>query len=432
MKRAQIGLIGFGTVGSGVYNLLTHNAGIIRERTGIDVSLKTICDLRTDVVERLTQGVTVTGDWKTVVQDPSIDIVVELIGGIEPAKTIILEAMRRGKSVITANKKLLAEEGSEIFEASMKGPVKLGFEASVGGGMPCIMALRYGLVGNRIRTVMGILNGTTNYILSRMEDDSLSFHDALKDAQQRGFAEADPTFDIEGYDTGHKISLLSMLAFNRRIDYRRLTIEGITKIQRMDISYAAEMGYRIKLLGIAKAAGDSIDIRVHPTMLPYKHPLATVRDEFNAVLFDGDMTDPVILYGKGAGSNPTASAVVSDVVQIVEKMNAESLTLPPAGAVTYLPPEERVSRYYLRIHTEDRPGILSKISGILGDYEISISSVIQKEVDSLHVPLIIMTHASTEDGMLRAVRDMKECSFVHEDMMLIRVEDSQDHQGVRP
>jgi homoserine dehydrogenase len=428
MKRAQIGLIGFGTVGSGVYNLLTHNAGIIRERTGIDITLKTICDLRTDVVERLTQGVTVTNDWKKLVEDPSIDIIVELIGGIEPAKTIILEAMKRGKSVITANKKLLAEEGSGIFEAAMKGPVKLGFEASVGGGMPCIMALRYGLVGNRIRSVMGILNGTTNYILSRMEDGNLSFHDALKDAQHRGFAETDPTFDIEGYDTGHKISLLSMLAFNRRIDYRRLTIEGITKIQRMDIDYAAEMGYRIKLLGIAKAAGDRIDVRVHPTMLPYKHPLASVRDEFNAVLFDGDMTDPVILFGKGAGSNPTASAVVSDVVQIVEKMNAESLTLPPAGDVAYLPSGERISRYYLRVHTEDRPGILSRISGILGEHNISIASVIQKEVDSIHVPLIIMTHTSTEDGMLQAVRDIQSLDFVHDDVMIIRVEDSQEQQ----
>ncbi len=429
MKRAQIGLIGFGTVGNGVYNLLKHNAEIVRERTGIDVKIKTICDLRTDVVERITDGAAVTSDWKTVVEDPAIDIVIELIGGIEPAKSIILEALRRGKSVVTANKKLLAEDGTEIFETAARGPATLGFEASVGGGIPCVMALRYGLVGNRVRSVMGILNGTTNYILSRMEDGELSFQEALKDAQSRGFAEADPTFDIEGYDTGHKITLLSMLAFNRSIDYRSLTIEGITKISRIDISYAAEMGYKIRLLGIAKVLGDRIDIRVHPTMLPEKHPLAAVRNEFNAVLYDGDMTDPVILYGKGAGGSPTASAVVSDVVQIMEKGGGMAPVPLISGAVKYLPADERVSRYYLRIHTEDRSGILSKISGTLGAHDISISSVIQKEVDSIHVPLIIMTHKAKEEGMIKAVEEMKNFEFVKNHIMMIRVEDSQNGQG---
>ena len=299
----------------------------------------------------------------------------------------------------------------------------IGFEASVGGGIPCIQALRYGLVGNRIRSVTGILNGTTNYILSMMDEENLSFKEALKDAQKKGFAEVDPTFDIEGYDAGHKISLLAMLAYNKKVDFSTIPIDGITKINKVDITYAKNMGYVIKLLGIAKYVDGAIDIRVHPTMLHQKHPLASVRDEYNAVMFDGDMTDPVILYGKGAGSNPTASAIISDIVRIADKEENSKYLMKIDEEAQCLAPGERLSRYYIRIQTEDRPGILSKISGCLGDHTISISSVLQKESHEQYVPLIIMTHKAKEDSVSLAVKEIENFSFVKDEVIIIRVED---------
>lgn len=422
-KVVNVGLIGFGTVGGGVYNLLQHNHDIILSRSDIDIRLKTICDLDTAKVLSQTTGVAVTSDYNDIINDGEIGIVVELIGGFEPAKSIIMETLRRKKHVVTANKKLLAERGDDIFALSHRSTCKLGFEASVGGGIPCVMALRSGLIGNRVKSVMGILNGTTNYILTRMQDEGLSFDDALKDAQRRGFAEADPTFDIEGYDAGHKIAILSMLAYNKRIDYSAISIEGITGIGELDIAYAREMGYVIKLLGISKHAGGSVDIRVHPTMLPLTHPLASVRNEFNAIMFNNDMTGPVTLYGRGAGANPTASAVVSDIVQIAKKEHVEDSAIRISGDAVYVSPEGRLSRYYLRVHTEDSPGILAAIAGVLAKYKISIASVIQKESDKSHVPLVIMTHEAYEAGMLDAVREMNNFSFVNGTVRLIRVED---------
>lgn len=424
IKRVNVGLIGFGTVGSGFYELLKSNGELLRERTGIDVHLKVVCDLRTDEVRKQVSGVGVTEDWNAVVADKEIDSVVELIGGIEPAKNIILESLRAGKHVITANKKLLAEAGDDIFELANSSTAKLGFEASVGGGIPCVLALQRGLIANRVSTVMGILNGTSNYILTKMEDEDLSFERALKDAQEKGFAEADPTYDIEGYDAGHKILILSMLAFNRKIDYGSISIEGITGISELDIRYAMEMGYRIKLLGISKCIDDAIDIRVHPTMLPLKHPLAAVRDEFNAIMFDNDMTGSVILHGKGAGSRPTASAVVSDVIHIAQNECVDEPAVTLSGSAHYILPEKRISRYYMRLHTEDRPGILSKISGVLGSHEISIASVIQKEVNAPSVPLVIMTHEAVEDGVLQSVSEINDFSFIDGKVTLIRVEDT--------
>jgi homoserine dehydrogenase len=423
-KRINLGLIGFGTVGSGVYELLKRNSELVKERSGIDLRVKVICDLRVEEIKRGIRGVDITDSWKSVVDDDSIDSVIELIGGIEPAKSIILNSLSSGKNVITANKKLLAEEGDEIFQLANRVSAKLGFEAAVGGGIPCILSLKSGLIANRIKTVMGILNGTTNYILTKMEDENISFEAALKDAQERGFAEADPSFDIEGFDAAHKISILSMLAFNKRIDYNSISIEGITGINELDIRYAREMGYIIKLLGISKHINDGIDIRVHPTMLPLKHPLASVRNELNAVMFDSDMTGSVILYGKGAGGHPTASAVVSDVVHIAQKKKVEERPIVISGDAKYILPDKRISRYYMRLHTEDRAGILSKISGVLGKNDISIASVIQKEINEPYVPLVIMTHEAVEDGVIQSVKEINDFDFIDGKITLIRVEDS--------
>ncbi len=421
MKMVNIGLVGFGTVGSGLYHLIAQNGALMGARAGLDVRIRTVCDLDTDRVKSATTGVTVTKDYREILANPEIDVVVELIGGIEPAKTIILEALRAGKHAVTANKKLLAEAGDEIFALAAKGPARLGFEAAVGGGIPCILALRQGLVGNRVQSVMGILNGTTNYILTRMREEHLSFETALADAQRKGFAEADPTFDIEGYDAGHKISILAMLAYGKKIDYRSLSIEGITKINALDMEYAREMGYVIKLLGIAKLVDGNVDIRVHPTMLPLRHPLASVQNEFNAVMFTSDMTGPVTLHGKGAGSHPTASAVASDIVEIARGSGGDPIRFPESA--DYVKPEDRLSRYYMRVHTEDKPGILSSIAGVLANHAISIASVIQKESETKHVPLIIMTHRVVESGMLQAAREIGAFEFVEGGATLIRVED---------
>ncbi len=428
MKSINAGLIGFGTIGSGVYHVLNENSELIKKRTGIDIRIKKICDLRIDILKKKLKDIEITDKWEEVVKDNEIDIIIELIGGIEPAKTIIIKAMENGKSVVTANKKLLAEKGADIFKTAGTSGARLGFEASVGGGIPCILSLRTGLVANRIRSIMGILNGTTNYILTGMKEQGLSFEEVLKDAQEKGFAEADPTFDVEGYDAGHKIALLSMLSYNKNVDFRSIPIEGITKISSLDIEYAHEMGYTIKLLGIAKMIGGKLDIRVHPAMISEKHPLASVRSEYNAVLFDGDMTDPVLLYGKGAGSNPTASAVISDVVQIAENRETKDMSLSITDEARYTDPADRISRYYVRIHTRDKPGILSKISGVFGKYDISIASVMQKESDSDYVPLVIMTHAAPEDKITLAGSEINSFDFVNGDLIMIRVEDS-DYSG---
>lgn len=421
MKNVNIGLIGFGTVGSGVYHLLKENSEIISKRSSVNLKIKTVCDLSMDTIKKNAPDVVATSRWQDITSDPEIDVVVELIGGIEPAKSIILEAMKNGKSVVSANKKLIAETKGDVFDAAEKAGVSFGFEASVCGGIPCILSLKKGLVGNRVKSVTGILNGTTNYILSKMEDESISFAEALALAQSKGFAEADPTFDIEGYDAGHKISILSMISFNKRIDYKSIMAEGITKISAIDISNAREMGYVIKLLGIAKSTDGGIDVRVHPAMISRKHPLASVRNEFNAVMFDCDMTGPVILYGRGAGSNPTASAVVSDIVMIAGG-NIEAPVIME-GEARLVESGKRKMRYYLRIQTEDRPGILSKITGVLGKNNISIASVVQKEEHEDYVPLIIITHEAMEDGIRKSISEIEGFDFVNGNIITIRIED---------
>jgi len=421
MKSVKIGLIGFGTVGRGVYELLQQNFNLIAEKIGVEINIVKICDVNAPSTP---SEIPFTNNWQEITDDPQIDTVVELIGGIDPSKNIILSSLKNKKNVVTANKKLLAELGDEIFELAYKNKLKLGFEAAIGGGIPCLLALRTGLVANNISLIMGILNGTTNYILTKMEDDMLSFEKALQQAQEKGFAEADPTFDIEGFDAGHKISLLAMMTYGKKIDYKHIPIEGITKISSIDINYAHDMGYTIKLLGIARREGDEIDIRVHPAMMPLKHPLASVRNEFNAIMYHGDMTDSIVLTGKGAGSMPTASAVISDIVQIVQSSDDSFMNVKLNGDAKLIDKSKLSCRYYLRISTLDRSGILSSISGVFGKHNISIASVIQKETEEELIPLIILTHDANEADIIEAKNEIEAFDFVKENITLIRIEDS--------
>ncbi len=418
--KINIGLIGYGTVGSGVYKLLSKNAETIQTRTGLKLRVKTICDLNVERVKAEVSDCEITDSWESVTSDGEIDIVVELIGGNSPAMEIIVSALRNGKNVVTANKKLLAERNEDIMSALLETGQSIGYEAAIGGGIPCVLALKKGLVGNRIKSILGILNGTTNYILTKMEEQGITFEEALRDSQEKGFAEADPTFDVEGIDAGHKIALLAILAYGEALDFAHIPIEGITHISPEDMGYAKDMGYVIKLLGIARKVNGSLDVRVHPTMIPLDHPLASVRHEFNSVMFDGDMTDAIVLNGKGAGSFPTASAVVSDIVQLANRsIRAGEIS----GHATMMLPEDRNSRYYLRIHTEDNMGMLSKISGILGEHDISIASVIQKETTQKIVPLIIFTHFAIEKNILTCIKKIENFDCVHDNVVCIRVED---------
>ncbi len=430
-QQVTIGLIGFGTVGGGLFELLQKNASLISERTSIRLVITTVCDKRVDyVTSRVPSDVRVTDDWKTVISDPAIDTVVELIGGIEPAKSIIHAALSAGKNVVTANKKLLAESGEELLALADHSTAKLAFEAAVGGGIPCLEALKNGLVGNKLSCVMGILNGTTNYILTKMEQEGLSFDLALNQAQQMGFAEADPTFDIEGYDAGHKICLLAMIAFNKRVNYRDIGIEGITRLTADDFRFARSLGYAIKLLGIArKTESGAIDVRVHPTMIPLDHQLAEVDHEFNAVLYEGDMSGPVLLYGRGAGALPTASAVVSDIVQMAVKSEVPESAISLSGKATLLHPHKRMLRYYFRLHTEDRPGILEKIAGTFAQNNISIASMEQpntKNVKDAPVTIFFLTHNALEEGVVKSVEKINAYDFVKEPVLFIRVEDNEN------
>lgn len=422
-KVVKIGLVGLGTVGSSVAHLLKHNREVIFRKTGIDLKLVIACDIRENAIGEKNPDITYTKDWRDLIVQPEINTVVELIGGTDPAYSIIIEALRAGKNVVTANKKLLAEKGRSIFDIAATSGKTIGFEASVGGGIPCIRALNEGLAGNRILSIAGILNGTTNYILTRMEEENKSFSDALLDAQNKGFAEADPTFDIEGFDAAHKICVISTLAYGKWIDFSAISIQGIAQISPIDIHFAKEMGYAIKLLGISKIAGDEIDIRVHPAMIHQSHPLASVHNENNAITINGDMTGAVTLHGKGAGGFPTASAVVSDLIQIARG----NISLPQTSTFSeakYLSSERRITRYYMRLRTIDRPGILAKISGAFGKHDVSISSVIQKESNSEYVPLLFMTHQAVENNILAAIDEINGFEFVDGKATLIPVEDS--------
>ena len=431
MSDVRIGLLGLGTVGAGVVKLLDSRRALLEERSGCRLTLAGVADLD---VTTPREGVDLstlplTSDAHRLLDDPSIHVIVELIGGLEPARTFILKALAAGKHVVTANKALLAHHGPELYEEARRRSVHLAFEAAVAGGIPLIRAVKDGLVANRILSVFGILNGTCNYILTKMTDEGLDFGMVLKEAQAHGYAEADPTFDIEGNDTAHKLQILVALAFRTFVDLKHIHTEGITRVTAQDIGYARELGYRIKLLAIAKAGAAGLEARVHPTMIAAGSPLAAVSGVFNAVFVTGDAVGDLMFYGRGAGQLPTASAVWSDAVEIARRIAhgvaATGLELPSAGAsaLTVQPMETVRTCYYLRVMAQDRPGVLSKVTGILGNHDISIASVIQKgRATAEAVPVVLMTHEARERDMRAALSEIDRLPDVPLPTTMIRVE----------
>jgi homoserine dehydrogenase len=430
MKEIKIGLIGFGTVGAGVVRILGENAPLIAQRLGGEIRLHKIVDidLKRDRGVKVSKEI-LTTDAEAVLTDPQIAICIELVGGIEPARTFIMKAMEGGKHVVTANKALLALHGAELFAAAQANGVRIGFEASVGGGIPIIRSLREGLVANRIISIFGILNGTSNYILTRMTQEGKGFREILKDAQRLGYAEADPSLDVEGMDAAHKLAILAMLAFGIKVDLNDIYVEGIEHITPLDIQFSSEFGYRIKLLAIGKGDGNKVELRVHPTMLPAHHLLSTVEGVYNAIYLSGDAVGPTMFYGQGAGGGPPGRAGVSDLVDlcgdIIHGVTGGDSLAPfwssKGGIIKAM--EEVITPYYLRFTAVDRPGVLSRISGILGDHEISIASVIQKgrRVKGA-VPIVMMTHEAMERNIQQALQAIDGLDIIQAKTTLIRVE----------
>ena len=432
MRDIGVGLIGMGTVGAGVIQILTENADEIERRLGARIRLVQVADkdIETD------RGVPVdreilTTDVGRVLDNPQIQIVVELIGGYEPAKSFLRRAIANGKHVVTANKALLAVHGDEIFGAARQKGVDICFEASVCGGIPILRAVREGMAANRIHALLGILNGTTNYILTEMKERGETFERVLREAQRLGYAEADPTFDVEGIDAAHKLTLLSTMAFGCRVPFHSVYTEGISQITPQDIQYAMDFGYHVKLLAVAKYDGKRVEVRVHPTMIPSDHLLAGVRGVFNAVYVDADFLGPTLYYGQGAGRRATASAVVGDIVELGRSvLLGISGRVPPRAYreealkdAQIKPVEEVVSQYYLRFTAIDKPGVLSKISGILGEYGISIESVVQKGRDAGQaVPLVFMTHEAREADVRQALGEIDTLRVTLGPPALIRIE----------
>ncbi|HSO45991.1 MAG TPA: homoserine dehydrogenase [Rhodoferax sp.] len=451
MKPIQVGLLGIGVVGSGTFNVLKRNQEEIRRRAGRGIEITMVADLNVARAQELVgPDVTVVNDARAVIANPDIDIVIELIGGYGIAKTLVLEAIAAGKHVVTANKALLAVHGTEIFAAASAKGVMVAFEAAVAGGIPIIKALREGLTANRIQWIAGIINGTTNFILSEMRDKGLDFAVVLKQAQALGYAEADPTFDIEGIDAAHKVTLMSAIAFGIPVQFDKAYIEGITKLGAADIKYAEQLGYRIKLLGIAKRREpdatnptEGIELRVHPCLIPAKRLIANVEGAMNAVVVQGDAVGTTLYYGKGAGSEPTASAVIADLVDITRlhtadpKQRVPHLAFQPNAMsdLPVLPMGEVVTSYYLRLRVADETGVLAKVTGILAQAGISIDAVLQREADEIsteaaegqpQVPqtdVIILTHDCMEARMNAAIAQMQALPTVLEPITRIRKEE---------
>ncbi|MGA2402226.1 MAG: homoserine dehydrogenase [Syntrophobacteraceae bacterium] len=433
MGKIGVGLVGWGTVGCGVVQVLRENAGVIESRLGVPLELRRVADL--DLVRQRPVAVpseALTTNVDDILQDPDIQIVIELIGGLKVAKTVISRALESGKHVVTANKALLAHDGNELFELALAKGLSIGFEASVAGGIPLIKSLREGLASNRINTIFGILNGTANYILTRMTEDKLSFADALKEAQALGYAEADPTLDIEGIDTAHKLAIASAIAFGTPIQFDRIHIEGISGIDPLDIQYAEEFGYQLKLLAIARNKDGRLEMRVHPTLIARNHVLASVKGAYNAVHIEGNAVGDVMFYGMGAGMMPTGSAVVSDIIDVARDiLNKTPGRIP---ALAFLPdrlqkmeikPVADVSTsYYFRFLVLDMPGVLSKISGILGKHQISIAAVIQKGRHANWVPLVMITHEALESNVRKALDEIDNLDVVFAPTALIRIENN--------
>jgi homoserine dehydrogenase len=430
-QRISVGIVGLGTVGTGTLRILRQNADLIRQRLGVPVEVVKIAvrDIHRD------RGLPVDASLLTdkvleVAEDPNIDIVVELIGGYEPAKELILTAIARGKHVVTANKALLAVHGAEIHAAARRAGVTIGFEGAVAGGVPVIKTVKEALAANRVLSIYGIINGTSNYILTKMTEEDRSFPDVLGEAQRAGYAEADPTFDVGGIDTAHKLAILVNLAFGMNIGIDDVFTEGITGISPLDIEFGKTLGYKMKLLAIAKMHGAKAEVRVHPTMLPEDYPIAKVGGVYNAIQIVGDACQDIMLYGRGAGSLPTGSAVVGDIMDIGRLILMEpSRTLPesadPEGSphIDLQPMESITSLYYFRLMALDQPGVLSQISGVLGRHRISIAQMIQRgRKEGGSVPLVIMTHTALERDVREAVSEIRNLSCVTEPPVLIRVE----------
>ncbi|MBL8473105.1 MAG: homoserine dehydrogenase [Rhodocyclaceae bacterium] len=436
MKPIKVGLLGIGTVGSGVFTVLARNAEEISRRAGRPITIAVVADKAVERAREITGGqVRITDDAYSVVADPEIDIVVELIGGYTIARELVLAAIENGKHVVTANKALLATHGNSIFAAAQKKGVMVAFEAAVAGGVPIIKALREGLTANRIEWIAGIINGTTNYILSEMRDKGLAFDEVLRAAQQLGYAEADPTFDIEGVDAAHKITLLSALAFGIPVQFDKAYVEGITKLTAEDITYAEQFGYRIKLLGITRRQANGVELRVHPTLVPERRLIANVEGVMNAVLVQADAVGATLYYGRGAGSEPTASAVIADLVDVTRLHTADPEHRVPHLAfrpdrmadLPILPMEEVVTSYYLRLRVEDKPGVLADVTRILADDEISIDAMLQKEPaeGEDQADIIMLTHRCLEKRINAAIARIESLAAVRGDVVRLRLEQLQ-------
>ena len=431
MKDVRIGLLGLGTVGAGVVKILQTRREMLEERAGGRLTLAAIADADlTRPREGLDLGaLPMVNDAARILDDPTVHVVIELVGGLEPARTFILKALAAGKHVVTANKALLAHHGAELYEAARRRGVSLGFEAAVAGGIPLIRAVKDGLPANRILSTFGIVNGTCNYILSKMTDEGRDFGEVLKEAQAHGYAEADPTLDIEGLDSAHKLQILATLAFRTAVDLKDIYTEGITAISQQDVVNAGELGYRIKLLAIAKASEGALEVRVHPTMIPASSPLAAVSGVFNAVFMTGDNVGNLMFYGRGAGQLPTASAVWSDALEIARReahgIPALESDLPSLArhSLPLRPVDEIRSAYYLRVMALDRPGVLAQVAGILGQNDISLVSVLQKErARTEAVPVVMMTHEARERDMRAALAAIDKLPVVASRSTMIRVE----------
>jgi len=429
MKKVNVGIIGFGKIGSGVVKALQSKRSFLKEKSGVDVSIAAICDkdLKMKRPVRVAKKL-LTRSVGKVLYDPKIDIIVELVGGIRPAKDIVIEALRQGKHVVTANKALLSDSGGEIFAFANALGLAVGFEASVGGGIPIIRALKQGFVANRIDLVYGIINGTSNFILSKMAEESCSFDTALRLAQEKGYAERDPHLDVSGGDTAHKLSVLALLGFGVAAKPSQIYTEGISDIEHDDILYAREMGYSIKLLAIAKRCADGLELRVHPTLIPESHLLANVNGVYNAIFVKGDLVGENLFYGQGAGAAPTSSAVVSDIIAIAKAESKESMKIEDdmliKRDVSRLKKIGEVrTRHYVKFLAVDKPGVLTKISGVLAKHGISIASVTQKErkAGSI-VPIVMMTHEAVEKDMSGALKEIRALNVVRRKLVRIRVE----------
>ncbi len=434
MQAVKVGLLGLGTVGGGTVNVLSRNAEEIARRAGrgIQISHAAAKEYNAEAITGLDKIETISNDAFAVVDDPEVEIIIELIGGYSPAKELVLAAIENGKHVVTANKALIAVHGNEIFAAAQKKGVTVAFEAAVAGGIPIIKAMREGLAANQIQWAAGIINGTCNFILTEMSEKGRDFNSVLKEAQELGYAEADPSFDVEGIDAAHKLTIIGSIAFGIPLQFEKTYIEGITTIEQQDVIYAAELGYRIKHLGITRKTENGIEMRVHPTLIPHRRLIANVDGVMNAVLVKGDAVGPTLYYGAGAGSEPTASAVIADVIDIVRALTSDPENRVPHLAfqpnelsdTSILPMEEVETAYYLRMQAIDRPGVLAEVTAILGDLGISIEAILQKEPEegASHVPIIFLTQRVQEKNMNEAIEKIKNLDVIEGDITRIRME----------